>query len=126
VATQEPTKRQERDARHLREGLLSIPAAAKVLRLSPPRAYGLALDGTFDRRKIGGAVYVTAASVKAYQQARATVPTGWISLPDACRLTGYGRTAILDRVRSGQLERRLVHRRLYLYRPALDAMCQAS
>ena len=108
---------------HLAAGLLPMKAVAEALGVGAKRAYELAVKGIIQRRKVGGAVYITKESLEAYQ-ARTVVPPGWLRMGEACKRTGYGRSALLARVGKGQLEQRIILKNAYLYQPALDSLFQ--
>jgi len=108
---------------HVAEGLLPISSVAEALGVGAKRAYELAVNGIIQRRKVGGAVYITKESLEAYQT-RTVVPPGWIRIAEACKRTGYSRSALLARVGKGQLEQRIILKSAYLYQPALDIQFQ--
>ena len=111
--------RKARDAAQLDAGYLPIPAAAKALHISPARAYALTLAGTLARRKAGGAVYVSKASVRAYRTALKPSP-GCLTVKDAIARYHYGRSALYKHIASGAVRRQHTSGRVYLNRDDLD------
>jgi hypothetical protein len=120
-ARKELTNRQARDDAQSASGYVPIPEAAKALNLSPARVYELASSGLLTRQRVGGAVYVSLASLDAYQKQMSPGP-GWIPIAAAARLYKYARTTLIYRAKRGQLELRVLNRHAYLYQPALDAL----
>jgi len=91
-----PATRAARDAEMQGRGFLSIPAAAKRLSLSIARTYALAADGSLQTERRGAAVFISEASIEAYQVAQ-KLPDGFIELTEAMERTGYSRTFFATR-----------------------------
>jgi hypothetical protein len=112
--------RKARDEVELARGFLPIPAVAKMLGLSQARVYELAGGGTFEVERVGGSVYVHRVSAEAYRKSLAP-GRGWIPIAEAASLFNFARTTLIYRARRGEFEMKLVNKRAYLYRPALEA-----
>ena len=105
----------------LRTGRVSVPVAAQILGLSVPRVYAMANDGTLQSERMGGAVYVVLASLKAYQKSL-KVPAGLILLTDAQHEYNYSRPTLWRRVQEGTLRKEIINERAYLHRTDLDKL----
>jgi len=124
-AHKRPPHRIERDDAMKAQGCLSIPVAAKALGVSAARAYALASAGALAVQKLGGSVYVSAASLKAYQDAQ-KAPPGWIQLSTACHLYHYHKATLNKRAAVGQLRRQRFGGRTYFAVADLEAMVRVS
>jgi predicted DNA-binding transcriptional regulator AlpA len=120
-ALRETTYRAERDDEMLHKGCVSVPVAAVMLSLSRPRVYAMATDDTLSTVQIGGSVYVTVRSIKAYRESVA-VPAGLILMSDAQKEFHYSRATLWRRVLDGTLRKEIINERAYLHRIDLDKL----
>ena len=106
----------ERDAGMAAVGFVDADTAAFVLGVSKPRAYALGLSKAIVTRPLGGAVYFSSQSIAQYQRGL-EVPPNWITLAEAMERTGYSRSTLYQRAKTGNILVRKLAGRVYVTTP---------
>ena len=106
-------------ARLLRSNDPLQAAPASTTTAFATKSYVLAGAGALEVRRLGGSVYVSQASVDAYR-ASLKPPAGWLTVPQAIKRYGYGRSALYVRMRRHEIAALTLHGRTYLCRADLE------
>lgn len=105
--------RLDKDARMAELDFVGVDTAAALLGVSKPRAYALGASGRIATQPNGGAKYFSKASIDQYLRELA-VPTNWITLAEAMRRTGYSRSTLYQRAKTGNIQVRKLAGRVYV------------
>ena len=111
--------RLDKDTRMAEQGLVDADTVATLLGVSKPRAYALGTSGVIATIPNGGARYFSKASIDQYLR-ELKVPPTWITLAEAMRRTGYSRSTLYQRAKTGDIQVRKLAGRVYVVTPILD------
>ena len=111
--------RRDKDARMAEQGFVDADTAATLLGVSKPRAYALGAGGRIETRPLGGAKYFSRASIAFYMRGLVPPPE-WLTLAEAMERTGFSRSTLYQRAKTGNIQVRKLAGRVYVVTPILD------